>query len=263
MIEPIDLLIQVAMAASAADQKTQSPTRARVLLTLGPTRSFADPVRFLTNRSSGKMGAALAWAALFSNCDITCIVGPTDIELPPVGTPRVRVLRVDTATEMHRAAMELWPHHDLFIGTAAVLDWEFSTTETEKIKKQDSTSSEQWQFTLRTAPDILKGVSQAARADQFTLGFAAETNDVIRYARTKRVAKTCDAIFANDVSSGGFESDTNEGVWIDQFTDVAFAAQKKTELAAQLLVLALQKWHYKKSLIKQSQEALRGHSANT
>jgi len=175
----------------------------RVMLTAGPTREAIDPVRYISNSSSGKMGFALAAAAADAGAEVMLVAGP--VELPtPRGVSRVDVL---TAAGMHAAVMARVDACDLFIGCAAVADYRPAEVAPQKIKKTDETL----ELHLVRNPDIIADVA-ARKPRPFTVGFAAETEDVLRHARQKLVRKGLDLVIANDVSRSdiGFGSDHNE-----------------------------------------------------
>ncbi len=175
----------------------------RVMLTAGPTREAIDPVRYISNSSSGKMGFALAAAAADAGAEVTLIAGP--VHLPaPAGVSRIDVL---TAAEMHAAVMARIDACDVFIGCAAVADYRPAEVAQQKIKK----TGESLEIRLVRNPDIIADVA-AHRPRPFTVGFAAETNDLLLHARQKLERKGLDLVIANDVSRSdiGFESDRNE-----------------------------------------------------
>ncbi|MBE3596391.1 MAG: bifunctional phosphopantothenoylcysteine decarboxylase/phosphopantothenate--cysteine ligase CoaBC [Hydrogenibacillus sp.] len=180
----------------------------RVVVTAGPTREAIDPVRFLSNRSSGKMGYALAAAARRLGAEVVLITGPTNLP-PPEG---VKVVRVERAREMHAAVMRERETFDWFIAAAAVSDYEPAVVEAQKIKK----SGEALTLMLVPTPDILRDVGQRKKPHQTVVGFAAETNDVVEHARNKRRRKGADWIVANDVTEpgAGFEVETNRVVLV-------------------------------------------------
>ncbi|WP_104401039.1 bifunctional phosphopantothenoylcysteine decarboxylase/phosphopantothenate--cysteine ligase CoaBC [Vibrio penaeicida] len=176
-----------------------------VVITAGPTREAIDPVRYISNHSSGKMGFAIASAAAKLGANVTLISGP--VALPtPVGVNRIDV---DSATEMHQAALEQAVKHNVFIGCAAVADYRPETIADQKIKKTDDSDA----MTIRMVknPDIIASVAELKEDRPFTVGFAAETQDVEAYARSKLAKKNLDMICANDVSIQGlgFNSDSN------------------------------------------------------
>jgi phosphopantothenoylcysteine decarboxylase/phosphopantothenate--cysteine ligase len=174
----------------------------RVLMTAGGTREPIDPVRFVGNRSSGKMGFSLAEAMRDLGARVTLVSGPVALQTP-AGVNRVSV---ETAREMHAAVMERVAECDLFIGVAAVADYRPKSAVGQKIKKQ----SQSLQLELVRNPDILAEVA-ALESPPFTVGFAAETERVEEFAEAKRQAKGVDLIAANRVGgeTGGFEGDEN------------------------------------------------------
>ncbi len=194
-----------------------SPVRdlagARVLITAGPTREPLDPVRYLSNRSSGKMGYALARAALRRGAEVVLVSGPTS-QTPPAGAVFVPV---ETAEEMREAVLQHLASATIVIKAAAVADYRARETNAGKIKsRQEGLSLE-----LEATPDILKEVA-ARKSDQFVVGFAAETHEVKRRAREKLEAKRIDLIVANDVSQKGigFEAEDNQVTLLDRWGGV-------------------------------------------
>ena len=182
----------------------------RVVVTAGPTREALDPVRYISNHSSGKMGFAIARAAAEAGAITTLISGPVALETPE------NVTRIDvvSAAEMYDAAMAIQDNCDVFVGCAAVADYRPATASERKIKKQ----SEAVTLELVPNPDIISSVA-AGSPRPFVVGFAAETNDVLDYARDKLERKGLDMIVANDVSApgSGFNTDTNAAavLWND------------------------------------------------
>jgi phosphopantothenoylcysteine decarboxylase/phosphopantothenate--cysteine ligase len=175
----------------------------RLMLTAGPTREAIDPVRYISNSSSGKMGFALAAAAADAGAEVTLVAGP--VSLPtPAGVSRIDVI---TAAEMHAAVMARVADCDVFIGCAAVADYRAAEIAPQKIKK----TGETLELHLVRNPDIIAAVA-AHRPRPFTVGFAAETNDLLVHARQKLERKGLDLVIANDVSRSdiGFGSDRNE-----------------------------------------------------
>ncbi len=173
----------------------------RVLITAGPTREPIDPVRYLSNRSSGKMGFAIARAAIAAGAQVTVVCGPVTLELPD-GVTR---LDVETAAEMHTCVLDHLASQDIFIATAAVADYRPAEVHTTKIKK----NSASMQLSLVRNPDILATVA-ARRPRPFCVGFAAETHDLEHFAREKLRHKNLDMVVANPVNDGlGFGRDDN------------------------------------------------------
>src|ERR1051325_3622691 len=180
-----------------------------ILVPAGPTREPIDPVRYLSNRSSGKMGYAIADAARRRGATVTLISGPTARPEPP----GIAVTRVRTADEMHAAVMAAAPQNQIVIKAAAVADFAPANVADQKIKKKDGV--DELTITLRKTPDILADVAKLTPRP-FIVAFAAETNDVEEHAREKLQRKGADLIVANDVADGaiGFDSDQNEVIVI-------------------------------------------------
>jgi len=202
----------------------------RVIITAGPTREALDPVRYMSNPSSGKMGYALAQAAVDAGAITTLVSGPVNLTPPE----HVQCLPVQSAAQMLEKCLELLSECDIFIACAAVADYRPAAIEQQKIKKGPQ------QVTLQLArnPDIVAAVA-ASENSPFTVGFAAETNDVLAYAREKMQRKGLDMIVANDVSdpSIGFNSDHNEAtvLWCDG--EQVLARSSKNTIARQIVEL--------------------------
>jgi phosphopantothenoylcysteine decarboxylase / phosphopantothenate---cysteine ligase len=175
----------------------------RFVVTAGPTREPIDPVRYLSNRSSGKMGYAIAEAAIDAGHDVVLISGPVDLDPPG----NVKLARVTTSDEIFEAAHRHARDCDVFVMCAAVADYKPAKVASKKIKKADAPLS----LELIPTRDTLASLGQQER-EFLLVGFAAETNDVEENAQTKLHAKNCDIIVANDVSraDSGMESDENE-----------------------------------------------------
>ncbi|HKC66231.1 MAG TPA: bifunctional phosphopantothenoylcysteine decarboxylase/phosphopantothenate--cysteine ligase CoaBC, partial [Pyrinomonadaceae bacterium] len=184
-------------------QSKQDMTGERVLITAGATREELDPVRFLSNRSSGRMGFALAEAALARGAKVTVVAGATTAE-PPA---KVQIIRALSAEEMRDAVMNEISNTTLFIAAAAVSDYRPTKRADAKIKKSDKSRT----LTLEPTPDILAEVSIAKQNGLLVVGFAAETDDVLGNARSKLERKRLDAIVANDITQNGagFDAKTN------------------------------------------------------
>ncbi len=203
-------------------------TGKHVLITAGPTREAIDPVRYLSNNSSGKMGYALAEAALMAGAQVTLITGPTTIE-PPV---HAHVISVTSATEMLEQVLKHLHPGMLVIGAAAVADYTPEHPAQEKIKKQKSTT---YDLSLVKTPDILTHVVATGKAS-YVVGFAAETTNMIGHAQDKLRSKGLDMILANLVGSGhGFDVDENQVVAITAAQEVIFPLMHKTRLAGQII----------------------------
>ena len=228
MSEPSEIVeaINACVGVAAAD----GPMRHRgVLITAGPTREPLDPVRFLTNRSSGKMGFAVAAACAALGAEVTLVAGP--VSLP---TPRgVTRIDVETAQQMHEAVLDQLPEAEVFIATAAVADYRTAEVADAKIKK----SAERQQLELVRNTDILADVARRY-PEVFTVGFAAETDDLEGYARGKLEAKRLDMIAANWVGNGrGFDTDDN-ALWVAwNDGEQALGPAPKTALARALVEL--------------------------
>ena len=233
MVEPEALAAAVwGTLPSPASADAPRPWAGRkVVITAGPTREPIDPVRFITNRSSGKMGYAVAAAARDAGAEVILVSGPVGVP-PPAG---VRRIEVESAQEMHDAVHRVIHGTDVFIAAAAVADYRPDCCAQEKIKK----GAETMELQLRRAPDILASVAALAVADRpFTVGFAAETCDVERHARDKLVRKNLDLIAANQVGGGkGFDRDENELLVLWAEGGERLALQDKRQLADELVAL--------------------------
>ncbi|MBN1379264.1 MAG: bifunctional phosphopantothenoylcysteine decarboxylase/phosphopantothenate--cysteine ligase CoaBC [Gammaproteobacteria bacterium] len=229
MLEPdqlVDALIQSFQHLAFAGQ--------RILITAGPTREAIDPVRFLSNRSSGKMGYALARAAREAGAAVTLISGPSVLATPA----GIDVISVETAAEMHSAVMAHISKAGIFIGCAAVADYRLAEPASEKLKKQ----ADSIQLTLVKNADILAEVA-ALPNPPFTVGFAAETSHLIENAREKLQRKHLNLIAANQVGDNqGFDQDDNELTVIWQDGQVELPSSSKNQLAKKLLEIIAQ--HY-------------------
>ena len=203
-----------------------------VLITAGPTKEPIDPVRFITNRSSGKMGYSLAEAAIDAGAIVTLITGPVDIE-PPM---KCNTIPVETAKEMHEAVMHHVNKKDIYIGTAAVSDYRPARKNETKLKKDDKGSP--LILELVENQDILKSVSELDERP-YVVGFAAETNDLIENAKTKFKNKGLDLVVANDVSdkSIGFDSDDNAVTLITKRRNLAIEKESKRKIAKKIIKL--------------------------
>jgi len=200
----------------------------KVVITAGPTREALDPVRYISNHSSGKMGYALAAAAIEAGADVILISGPVALSIPE----RCQAILVMSANEMRQAALEFAEGADIFIATAAVADYKAASIASEKIKSGDDKMT----ISLEKNPDIVSSVASTFE-DLFVIGFAAESNDVETYAKGKLEQKHLDAIVANDISRTdiGFNSDDNEVSWIDTDSTIVFSKRSKAQLARDLV----------------------------
>jgi len=185
----------------------------RILVTMGPTRESLDPVRFWSNPSSGKMGAAVATAAWLRGAEVHCVSGPCGVELPA----GIRLTRVETARQMHEACLELWPRMDAACLCAAVCDFRPARPQGEKLKK-DLFRDEEMNVVFAANPDILRDLGGSKTGSQKLIGFAAETGeDIQSEARAKLQRKNLDGIVANrvDREGSGFGSNNNSVVFLD------------------------------------------------
>ncbi len=193
----------------------------RFLITAGPTREALDPVRYLTNRSSGRMGYALAGAARHEGHEVLLISGPTTLDVPP----GVDFIPVESAQQMYEAVRDMLRGVDVAILCAAVADYRPVAVAEQKIKK----TAERFVLELERTPDILGSMRQVFGFGGVLVGFAAETQQVEDYARGKLLRKQCDMVVANDVSRAdiGFDSRENEVLLV--FPDRSEALEKDTK----------------------------------
>ncbi len=236
MLEPVALLERVAARFAGRSLDGQ-----RVVITAGPTYEALDPVRFLGNRSSGKMGFAIAAAARDAGADTTLIAGPVQLPTPE----RVRRVDVRSAQQMHECGLRAARDCDIFIAAAAVADYRPAQTSQQKLHKdQDSMTLE-----LVRNPDLLADLG-GAEHKPFTVGFAAETEQCVARARAKMQAKRCDMMVANVVGGEtGFDSDDNEITLLWPDTEQAVPRMSKCQLATRLI-----------HEIAQRRDALRRHA---
>jgi phosphopantothenoylcysteine decarboxylase/phosphopantothenate--cysteine ligase len=208
----------------------------RLLITVGATREEIDPVRFISNRSSGRMGFALAEAALRRGAEVTVVSGVTMVS-PPDG---VRVVKALSAEEMSQAVMRESGGASVFIGAAAIADYRPAQRANQKIKKSNDSIT----LTLERTPDVLSQVAASRANGMLVIGFAAETENVVDNARQKLLAKNLDAIVANDVTrpDSGFDSATNAITIIrkDQDDPVTLPVLSKREAADHILDVIVQ-----------------------
>lgn len=255
MLEPVELcnhvVAQIGARDDAAELQAELPIVERsptspltphdlqgltVLLTAGPTREALDPVRFISNRSTGRMGFAVAEAAAAAGARVVLISGPVTLKTP-AGVERIDV---ESAVEMREAVMERAHQADIFIATAAVADYRAANPAEQKIKKtRDALTLE-----LVRNPDILAEVAALRSHRPFTVGFAAETHDVLRYAEDKRRRKNLDMIAANQVgvAGSGFESEQNELHVLWEGGERVLPLADKTLLGQQLMALIAERY---------------------
>lgn len=206
----------------------------RVMVTAGPSREALDPVRYISNRSSGKMGYAIAQAAQKRGAEVTLLSGPVAIKAPQ----GVKLVPFTTTQELLDRASELAQEQDLLIQAAAPADYRAKEIAPQKIKKQ---GGEPMTFTLVENPDVAATLGKAKRSGQVFVGFAAETNDVLAHARDKLARKNLDMIVANDVTrpGAGFDVDTNIVTLITKDGQEALPMMSKAEVAQRILDHAL------------------------
>ena len=230
MLEPMDLLMHL---ESMFHNKLLSGKH--IMVTAGPTQEAIDPVRFISNRSSGRMGYAVAQAALESGAEVTLVSGPVSLQPPE----QSRCIEVKTAQQMHDAVMADAATVDIFIATAAVADYRCVEVSEQKIKKLDSTMH----LNLQRNPDILSEVA-AMPVPPFTVGFAAETQSLRDHALAKLQNKGLNMIAANQVGEGlGFETEENalEIFWPDGNVKIERAAKDK--IARQLINIIAKRYY--------------------
>ena len=207
----------------------------RLLITVGATREEIDPVRFISNRSSGKMGFALAEAALKRGADVTVVAGATTVAVPS----GVRIVNALSAEEMSQAVARESAVASVFIGAAAIADYRPVQRAEQKIKKSNDSIT----LTLERTPDVLSQVAASRTNGMLVIGFAAETENVIDNAREKLRAKKLDAIVANDVTrhDSGFDSETNAITIITADDNpIAFPVLSKRDAADRILDVIVQ-----------------------
>ncbi len=225
MLDPL-ALVDMAVAHFSPVKDLQ---HLNIMITAGPTREPLDPVRYITNHSSGKMGFAIAAAAAARGAHVTLVSGP--VSLPtPAGVERIDVT---TALEMEAAVQARAQQQQIFIGCAAVADYRAAAVADEKIKKQ----GDELVIKMVKNPDIVAGVAALKNQRPYVVGFAAETNNVEEYARQKRVRKNLDLICANDVSQSGqgFNSDSNALHLFWQDGEITLPLEQKSLLGHRLL----------------------------
>ncbi|OHX36807.1 bifunctional 4'-phosphopantothenoylcysteine decarboxylase/phosphopantothenoylcysteine synthetase [Methylomonas sp. LWB] len=235
MLEPAELC-----DCLLSDDRDRPLRGARLVVSAGPTREALDPVRFISNRSSGKMGYALAAAAARAGAQVTLVSGPVALPTPP-GLERIDV---ETAADMHAAVMTRMSEADIYIGAAAVADYRPSEIAPVKLKKGRGASV----IALTQNPDIVADVA-ALKPKPFVVGFAAETDDLENYARGKLIAKNLDMIAANWIGreDGGFDRDRNALQVYWPCGAASLAMTEKSALAEQLITLIAEHFHAKNS----------------
>ncbi|WP_284139901.1 MULTISPECIES: bifunctional phosphopantothenoylcysteine decarboxylase/phosphopantothenate--cysteine ligase CoaBC [unclassified Virgibacillus] len=223
---------QIIKVIQSHQQIQQKLVGKKVLITAGPTREKIDPVRFFTNRSSGKMGFALAEAAASMGAEVTLITGPVTLSIQHKQIKRIDIV---TAEEMYDAVLAHFDTHDIVIKSAAVADYRPKLVYDDKMKKKAG----EWQIEMERTKDILATLGQR-KTDQFLVGFAAETAHPIEYGRKKLLKKKLDAIVINNVAikGAGFEGDTNTVTYLNKKgSEKQLPLATKQKIAEQLLLL--------------------------
>lgn len=230
-------IVRAALEILAGSNRRQDLAGERFLITVGATREEIDPVRFISNRSSGKMGFALAEAAMKRGAIVTVVAGVTTVE-PPAG---VRVVKALSADEMLKAVASEAGKASVFIGAAAIADYRPAQKAAQKIKKSNKSIT----LTFERTPDVLSQVAASRANGMLVVGFAAETENVLDNAKEKLRSKKLDAIVANDVSrpDAGFDSATNAITIITNDNAVELPVMSKGEAADKILdvIVALRK----------------------
>ena len=231
MVEPADIVTALTEMFSG-----DSLQGTKLIITAGPTREAIDPVRFLSNRSSGKMGYALAQAAAAAGAEVMLISGPVNLPCPL----RVERVMVESAAEMHAAVMKLSSDCHIFVAAAAVADYTPPSPEKQKIKKAEGG----YDLHLERAPDIVAAVA-AMPSHPFIVGFAAETEDLEKNARSKLEAKGLDMVAANWVGrpDQGFDSDNNALTVVWRGGGMELPLVSKSRLARQLIQIIAERYH--------------------
>jgi len=234
MLEPLQLVDEVISTLTPP----QDLAGVSIAITAGPTREAIDPVRYISNHSSGKMGFALAQAAAARGAKVTLISGPVQLATP-AGVSRIDVV---SAEQMCEAALTAATNHDIFIGCAAVADFRMADVATQKLKKQ--AGSDTLTLQLVKNPDIIAQVAALTSQRPFTVGFAAETEHVAAYATQKLTQKNLDLICANDVSDPalGFNSEQNAITVYSKNGSFPLGQHSKHDLAKALISLIFE--HY-------------------
>lgn len=229
MLEPTELCEQL-----VAFFQPQVLKNKRVLITAGPTFEAIDPVRGITNLSSGKMGFAIAQAAVEAGAQVHLIAGPCDLPTPLIGTGRIQRTNVISGIEMHRAALAS-ANCDVFFAVAAVADWTIANRAQQKIKRQEQSGLD---LRFRSNPDILLDMAKLAKrkSKPYCVGFAAETDRLGKHSKEKRIRKGIPMIVGN-IGPTTFGLDTNEILVIDEKSSKNLGRASKLELARKLVAM--------------------------
>ncbi|MDB9800176.1 bifunctional phosphopantothenoylcysteine decarboxylase/phosphopantothenate--cysteine ligase CoaBC, partial [bacterium] len=232
MLEPEEIL-----TLAAKSFETNILSGSRLLITAGPTREAIDPVRYISNHSSGRMGYAVAMAGIEAGAEVSLISGPVNLSAPS----RAKLINVISTAEMYFAVMQKVSSTDIFISTAAVADYSLQNIAYKKIKK----SSDTYELSLKKNPDILAEVA-ALNSPPFTVGFAAETENLELNAQAKLRSKRLDMIAANQVGQGlGFDSEMNALTVFWGTGKKQMQKASKTRLARILITLIADRYNEK------------------
>jgi phosphopantothenoylcysteine decarboxylase/phosphopantothenate--cysteine ligase len=237
LAEPVNIVL----ALESWLQQSNVLSGCHVLVTAGPTREYIDPVRFLSNPSSGKMGYALAQVCLDYGAQVTLVSGPVHLS-PPTGAT---VISVETAEQMNQAVMAIYKKVNIVFATAAVADYRPKHRADQKIKKETTDGS--IQIEMERTPDILANMGQE-KQQQLLIGFAAETNDIEKHAKEKLTRKRLDYIIANDITAvnAGFQVDTNKGTMYAQTGGIIHLPEMtKHNFARAIINQVLKQWDRK------------------
>jgi phosphopantothenoylcysteine decarboxylase/phosphopantothenate--cysteine ligase len=248
MLEPLDLVDRATLLLRVRAGDSVPLRGRRVLITAGPTRERIDPVRFISNRSSGKMGFAVAQAAREAGAEVVLVSGPVSLPTPP----GIRRIDVESAAEMLSAVLGEVDGADIFISTAAVADYRPAVAAEQKIKK----TSDHMDLSMERTPDVLATVS--ARPNRpFVVGFAAETESVEQHARAKLLKKNLDMIAANEVGHDkAFDCEDNQLLVLGRASRRELAKASKITLARQLIALIAESYATARSTVPQRGSAL-------
>ncbi|WP_302117663.1 bifunctional phosphopantothenoylcysteine decarboxylase/phosphopantothenate--cysteine ligase CoaBC [uncultured Limosilactobacillus sp.] len=208
----------------------------KVIVTAGGTRENIDPVRFIGNRSSGKMGIAIAEAAAQAGAAVKLIVGQVSVDLPQ--SPAIEVVKITTTEDLFKALQEYFPENDILIMAAAVADYRPVDFTDHKIKKK--VDNPNITLELTETVDVLKEIAKTKKKDQLVVGFAAETNDLLTNANRKLASKSADMIIANSVagSDGAFGNDENQVTVLQKSQPpIKMARQSKSKVATKIIEL--------------------------
>ncbi len=245
MLEPAEIVSRI------NDSPPAMLAGKKVVITAGPTQEPVDPVRYISNHSSGKMGYAIAAAALSAGAEVTLISGPVALQ-PPAGA---RLVNVTTAIEMANAALEHCSHADIFIATAAVADFRPDTVHPHKLKKTSTSAA--LDLHLVQNPDIVAQVAALGNdRPAKVVGFAAESRDAEKYGAEKRTRKQLDMIVINDISVAGlgFGSNYNKVTILTGESRTEIGPSLKTDIARQLIAFMAEHWQLNSSDLKENNE---------